>query len=262
MSELRILQRGLMDYLLGNDSGAEQWITDQPPLPVAQRLAIYGHAYTARLREALENDHEMLWCYLGDASFNRLSLEYIASHPSRITSLRHYADDLPDFLGREEPYSAFPVLSELAAFERCLLDVFDAADAYRADTKKLTEIPPDHWPGLVLIFHPSVQFFGSRWGAVAIWKALKADETPPPPAENEEQSWLVWRGADRLSQFLPLDEEETFLLQAAYEGTDFAGLCERLAERLDESRVSARMLEYLLAWLDQGLISHLSLRNN
>ncbi|MGB5557553.1 MAG: DNA-binding domain-containing protein, partial [Paracoccaceae bacterium] len=196
---LRELQLTVVNYLQLGDSSAERLVAEQPPLSAQDRLSIYGSAYTIRLRQALENDHEMLAWYLGDEQFSQLADGYIRKHPSTFTSLRNFGDALPVFLQQETPYDRLPALSELAVFERLMLDVFDAPDAKRAGLPELQVRPADSWPEMRIRFHPSVQLFQARSNAVLIWQALKASRSPPEAATNLPSSWLLWRGTDRLS---------------------------------------------------------------
>ena len=255
---LRELQRSIIKYLHYGDCSAKDLVAEQPPISAQARLSIYGNAYSIRLRQALETDHEMLAWYLGDDQFNALAAAYVQAHPSTFTSLRNFGDALPQFLQQNAPYNGLPVLSELAAFERMMLDVFDAPDADRAELSDLQARPPDTWPEMRIRFHPSVQLHQTHTNAVPIWQALKASQPPPEADIDQSSSWLLWRGTDRLSQFRSLTEIEFLLLDAAITGDDFAMLCERLIGLLPESEISEVVLNDLLRWLDQGLVRHLA----
>ena len=52
---LRELQRDMQRHLLGEASGVTAAIVDAPPLPAADRLAIYRNAYRVRLIDALHD---------------------------------------------------------------------------------------------------------------------------------------------------------------------------------------------------------------
>ena len=134
-------------------------------------LAIYVNAYSARLREALHNDHASLAMLMGEQAWHALVAGYIAAHPSRGPSLRQFGDGLPDFLRRDARYAATPLLAELADFERALLDSFDAADAPVADWADLLALPPARWPRLRPGFVPSLARRVTRTAAVETWKA-------------------------------------------------------------------------------------------
>ena len=223
-------------------------------LPPATGFGIYRHAYAARLREALENDHPILGRYLGDALWEQLCRDYTAAHPSRVRSLRDFGTALPDFLAHARPFAEYPVLAELGAFERRLLDSFDAADAGRLDVAALADLPAERWPNLRLRFHPSLQVLTVRLNSVEIWQALKRDDAPPAPEAAARPAWALWRSVDRVSRFrsLPVDEFEA--LQAFRDGDDFAVACERLAAHGPVDAVPARAFGLLQQWLKDGWI--------
>lgn len=251
------LEREFYAYLRGGPAEpVAARVAERGPASTAVRLGIYANAYSKRLTEALEADHEMLGHYLGDALWERMCSDYIAARPSRFRSLRQFGDALPGFLAAHEAFSQHPVVAELAAFERALLDAFDAADADRAAWADLLALPQAAWPGLRLGFHPSVRRLAAEWNGVPIWQALKAGREPPPATPTPGAAWLLWRDESRITQFRALAADENAALAAMLEaGADFAALCERLAEQHAAEQVPAQALELLQGWFDTGLVS-------
>jgi len=150
------------------------------------------------------------------------------------------------------------MVAELAAFERLLLDVFDARDASRVDHHALHVLAPERWPGLRLRFHPSVQLFVAQWNSVESWRAIQEGAEPPAASRKATQGcWLLWRGEDRLSQFHPIAPDEHAMMVGALHGESFAALCERMALRIAEHQVSGYALGLLQKWLSQGVIAAL-----
>lgn len=224
-------------------------------IPAATGIAIYRNAYAARLREALENDHPVLGRYLGDALWARMCDGYIAAHPSRVQSLRHYGESLPEHLADVEPFCASPQLAELARLERRLLDCFDAADADRADWRKLSAMPDADWPGLRLRFHPSVQYLQHAWNSIEIWNALKHDGEPPTAAP-EISDWLLWRDDERITRFRSMAFDESLAMRHFLHGGDFAGACDALLETHSPEAVPGVAIALLRQWCDESLIQY------
>jgi len=222
-------------------------------IPAATGIAIYRNAYAARLREALENDHPVLGRYLGDALWARMCDGYIAAHPSRVRSLRHFGESLPEYVANVEPFSASPQLAELARLERRLLDCFDAADADRADWHSLLEMPGADWPGLRLRFHPSVQVLEHAWNSIEVWNAMKQDDVPPV-AVPENSDWLLWRDDERITQFRWMTFDESIALRHFLHDGDFAGACEALLEVHPPEAVPGVAIGLLRQWFDEGLV--------
>jgi hypothetical protein len=141
----------------------------------------------------------------------------------------------------------------LAAFERRLLDGFDAADAERASWDEVVALAPENWPGLRVRFHPSVQPWQARFNSVEIWRALKGDQAPPAAARIDSD-WALWRDEQRITRFRSLEAIGRFALAHFLAGGDFAGLCERLAEWLDTDAIPATAIALLQRWSGEGWI--------
>lgn len=258
MSNLSAIQHRFMDYLLtGNVDPFIQDIAAKGGVSVDVRAQIYQYAYKQRLRETIETDHEMLGLYLGDEMFDAMVDHYVVQHPSQFYSLRDFTTQLPQFLEKHLPFSDYPILAEMARFERLLLDVFDALDAQVCSTQNLRDILPESWPEMKLRLHPSLQFFAADWNSVESWRALKAGDAPDPAVQQPGGQWLLWRGTDRLTQFRSLIPEEHSLLDAALHGANFATLCEMLGAERGEEDAPAAALNYLVNWLENGMITAL-----
>ncbi|MFZ1392480.1 MAG: putative DNA-binding domain-containing protein, partial [Dokdonella sp.] len=209
-----------------------------------------------RLREALEADHPLLALYLGDRLWAELCAGYIEAHPSQVRSLRHFGAHAPVWLTGNKPFSDHPAIGELAAFERELLDVFDAADAARVDWSVMQSFDTAAWPGVRLQFHPSVRLLATATNAVAIWRALKDGQSPPEAQPSTTPAYLLWRDVDRVSRFRPVDEVEQLALRSFLsDRQDFAIVCERLARIRAANEVPALALGFLRQWFDEGLIA-------
>lgn len=248
------LQAQMIDYLVDDKLSIAKQVVDHGEVSRDVRLHIYKNAYQARLKETIDNDHQMLGLYLGDDLFDEMVSGYIHAYPSQSTSLRHYADALPQFLREHKPFSEHPIISELAYFERLLMFAFDAKDVERFTREKLMETPPDDWPELVFRFHPSMQIAHFDYNAVESWQALKQEQAPAP-AIAKKNTWLLWRNHERLTQFRSLTLQENTLLDMMLQGANFASLCDFLLESTGQEDISQLALTYLLTWLDDGILA-------
>lgn len=262
MQALRDLQLRFIDYLTNDSADMVQMVRADNSDEGTLRLDIYRNAYRIRLRQVFETDHEILWTYLGDELFEQMVNGYIASHPSHFTSLRNFCDQLPDYLASTSPFDQHPIIAEIAAFERLLMDVFDAGEANRVGMTELRELSPDDWPAMRLRFHPSVQLLKTDWNSIESWKALRDDGTPPAASNAAAQHWLLWRDTDRLSQFRPIEEDEQALLAQAISGGTFSALCETLLNWYVVEQASVTGLQFITSWLEQGLISTIDADSN
>ena len=248
------LQHEFLQHLLEKESRIAENIATQGKVDVTTRLGIYGNAYKLRLKAAIENDHEILGIYLGDELFDLMAAGYTESKPSHYTSLRDFCNHLPAYLKNTQPFSNTPIISEIADFERKLLDAFDAANASSGSTTALSAIPQHQWPEMKVRFHPSMQIFSSNWNSVQSWQALKAEKTPPA---QEEQSayWLIWRNHERITEFrsLPLDEQA--MLNGFLHGENFAQICTTLLDHHAEEEVAQNALKHIVSWLEIGIVT-------
>ena len=221
-------------------------------------LAIYQNAYGARLREVLENDYPQLGKYLGDDLWGQLCAGYISAYPSNVRSLRDFGASLPRFLATSEPFSNNPQIAELAAFERRLLDCFDAADAPLATWQSLLTTPPEQWPNLCPQFHPSAYLHHAQWNTVEIWRALKAEpkdsDNGPPELCAARADWLLWRDCEQVTRFRSLGTDEAQAYAHFCAGGNFASVCEVLQERHQAEAVPGVALGLLQSWCMEDLI--------
>ena len=253
MSALAALQKDFLRALTGAPSGVAAALDGRRGIAPELGLQIYVHAYSARFREALENDHALLARYLGDELWQALVTGYIAAHPSQQTSLRYFGAALPDFLRKNAAFNTHPVLAELAAFERSLLDSFDAAEAPIASWQDLLDTPPSQWPQLRPGFAPSLCRLHLRLNTVEIWLALKAD-CRPPAVTKLAGDWVIWRDAEQVTRFRSTDLQESVLLDHFLAGGDFAGACEALQRWHPASDVPSLALQALHRWCGEGWI--------
>src|ERR1700744_2592751 len=152
-SSLRELQRDLQRHLLGEQSAVTSAIVDAPPLPAVERLAIYKNAYRVRLIDALHETYPVLHGLIGDELGVDLGEAFVGAHPSPYRSIRWYGRELASFMAATPPFDPSPILSEMAALEWTLSEVFDAEDAEPIRRSALGTVLPDAWSGLRFIFH-------------------------------------------------------------------------------------------------------------
>ncbi|WP_394389055.1 putative DNA-binding domain-containing protein [Shewanella woodyi] len=264
MTSLKQTQALFMAYILSDkESDADQddkfsafssIITAKSEEDGKTRLGIYASAYRLRLIETIETDHEILGVYLGDELFDKMAQAYINAHPSSFRSLRHFCDALPQFLSDDSFFSQYPILSNIAAFERRLLNAFDAEEQPRASFIELEQLAPEHWPESQFRFHSSVQIFQCQSNAVESWQALKNEQVPPQPDYSIASAWLLWRGEERLTEFISLTEYQLVLLEGFIKGKTLAQQCEIMLNYFDEEQAPVKVLQAIRAWFDMGII--------
>lgn len=224
------------------------------------RLAIYRHAFRARLTAALRENFPVLHQVLGDEAFDEVALGFIAAHPSRQPSIRWFGEELPAHLqvlvGADQlPHASLP---DIARMEWALGTAFDAAENAPLSVEQLLAVPPEAWPELRFSAHPSLRLIALDWAVEPLWQALSSsDEAETAAPQAQPHHLLVWRSRDE-TLWRSLEPYEADLLDAALAGMRFAELCERAAtEKGDQAPAS--VASYLRQWVEAGLLSGSSL---
>ncbi len=232
----------------------------QPP-----RLAIYRHAYRARLVAALADNYTVLQRALGDEAFEALGQAYVDACPSRRPSIRWYGDRLADFMTTREDLVPHAALVDIARMDWALREAFDAADAASVEPAALATLPAEAFATLRLAFHPSLRQVALQWAIEPVWRALRAhdpDGDEPEPEVPEPQAHahvlLAWRQGLE-TQWRALPALEAMLLQQAIEGAPFAALCEHAAEAFDgdADQAAVAAASALQQWLQDGIVTAL-----
>lgn len=229
----------------------------------ATGLAVYRHAYRARLAEALADNYTVLARALGDDGFDTLARAYIAAHPSRHPSIRWFGHELADFMAAASddlvPHAS---LVDFARMDWALRGAFDAADAPLLDAATLAALSPDGWAGLVLHLHPSAQRVRLGHAIEPAWRVLRewvpesgTGQPDLPEPQPHDHMLLAWRqeGETRWRSLEPL---EAALLDAVAAQAPFAVLCERAADELGDAEAAApAVIGALQRWLADGLLA-------
>lgn len=231
----------------------------------ATGLAVYRHAYRARLVAALTDNFTVLARALGDEAFDALGRAYLDARPSQHPSIRWFGHELADFMATADdelvPHAS---LADFARMDWALRAAFDAAEAPPLDPATLAALSPDDWAGFVLHLQPSVQrvtlahAIEPAWRVLREWEPESGDDQPelPEPVPHEHVL-LAWRPGLQ-TRWRSLEPLEAALLDAVAMGAPFALLCERAAAELGDAEAAApAVIGALQRWLADGLLRSL-----
>lgn len=256
MLSLKLVQQAFTEHVMTKNNVIAEYITGTRNVPRERRLDIYRNAYRERLIETLGSDYEVLAKLLGQDAFRRLSTVYIDKNPSRYYSLRWFGKELSLFLDYSPENGTHDWEAEMACLEWTFIEAFDAANTPAITEKDAAAIPPDQWPTLTAIFHPSVHVIRLWWNTLELWHTAKNDEQPAAPVRLDQcHHCLLWRN-NLVTQFRSLQADEAIALSAALNGSNFSEICGALAEELhDHEQVPIKAAGYLKSWLASGMLT-------
>jgi hypothetical protein len=258
MAKLADIQTQFMSLLQNKPNNLIGHITNEGQLNADERLSIYTSAYKIRLTQVIEQDHEQLGKYLGDDLFDLMVKGYLKDYPSSNNSLREFSQNLPEFLQNSAPFKDHAILSDIAQFERLLLQAFDASDDKVLSSDSLESIAQNDWPLLTLNLHTSANLITFSTSAVESFQALKNDVLPPKATVDKPRFWLVWRNLEKVTEYKKLTNEEYNLLSLITQKHNFSHLCQSLIGVHPPESIAAVLIQYINVWLSLGLLKSFS----
>lgn len=259
LSALAAVQHALQSFVLSGAPDIHSQVARSGQGTPKERLQIYAEGYRLRLVEALEHDFPALHRALGPKGFGQMGRVYIEAFPSQRRSVRWLGEYLATFLRSNRPFSEQPWLSELAAFEWALSTAVDAGNSTTVGVETIAALPPEAWPAMRLVFHPSVQRLDLQWNVAVLRRSVDEGRSLEKPLRGAGPlSWVVWRPVLE-PHYRSLEADEAWAVDAARVGGSFEEICAGLCEWLDAQHVSLRAAGLLKGWVTDGLISQVLL---
>ena len=259
------------------DAGAvEEVVTRSKALTAAERLAIYGSAYYARLLECLREEYPATAHALGEETFDAFAAAYLQHYPSRSYTLCRLGANFPHFLTetrppREEgePEVSWPeFLADLAAFEWVFSEVFDGpgVEGGRSgvtrpllDEAKVRAVPPERWAEARLTAVPCLRLLALRFPVQDYYAEVRAEKSPslPPPAET----YLALARRHYVVHHYPLSAPEYRLLNALVAGRSVGEAIEEAARLpgADLDHLAANLHDWFRRWAALGFFESVAL---
>jgi len=284
-SRLRELQRltaqAIFRPLTPRDNIQRAWIDGRPMKQVAaefikpndrltsiERLEIYNRQYWFRVLDCLYDDYPGLRAILGDNSFYKLRIAYLAKYPSASFSLRNLGSRLEQFL-REEPRWIRPreeICLDMARFEWAQIVAFDGEARAPLVTDELLRKNPAK---LRLAIQPYITLLEMQYPlddfVLAVKKrsaAMRSEAsnamegqhteraTRRPRLPRREQVFLAVHRFDNDLYYKRLRPEQYRLLAALRDGATLQAACEAaLRDKGDES-FAAEIQGWFQNWME------------
>jgi uncharacterized protein (UPF0276 family) len=244
------LQRDWVSSILQPDLTLDAPIMSH--LHAGHHFEVYHHAYTARLAEALADTFEKTMLYMGRTLFEGHAQQLALHAPPKVNNLNDYGFELIAAL--KAAYPQQPVLSELAALEWALRDVFDAADEPTLSQSSVSHDTELQWLHRLspLVQHACLLPVTTQ--VTLIWNAIHQDAEVPEVQAVRAPTWLlVWRRGLQPS-FLSVGGTEARLLELMLSGLSIAQAHEQCAD-LIQTEDGQFMATCLQRWLELGWLS-------
>ena len=243
----------------------EQIVTRSNALTALQRLAIYGHAYFARLQECLRAEFPVLLHALGEELFNFFTFEYLKVYPSRSYTLNQLGENFPRYLAETRPGGDLPpnareswpdFIIDLAALERAFSEIFDGLgvedrqilDADRLlETKQLREVRLS--PVVCL------KLFSFRYPVSQYFRAVRNQEDPDLPQPDDTFLAMTRRSYTVLIH--ELTGRQYDLLRALVAGQSLNQGVDALAKTTgdDSQKLINASLGWIKDWAEKGFFA-------
>ena len=189
-----------------------------------ERLAVYQHAYVARLLEVLRELFPCTRFTVGDDLFDQFAAGYLRRYPPTSYTLGRLADHWVDYLDQTKPADADwgKFVVEVARLEQAIDRVFDGPGP---EALPQFSLPSDAGGDLKLTFVPGLEVHAFQFPVSAYFTAWKAGQQPAWPDCGEQFIALYRR--DYIVRRHELSREQFELLSALKRGSS---LVESLAE--------------------------------
>jgi hypothetical protein len=214
-----------------------------------ERLAVYQHAYVARLLEVLR---ELLPCTrfaLGDELFDAFAIGYLEKHPPRSYTLDRLADRLVEYLEATRPVDWGGFVVELVRLELAIDRIFDGPGP---EGMQPFELPPSAGGGLRLKFVPGFELFSFASPVSLYYTDWKSGRNPPWPEEGRQFVALFRR--DYVVRRFELTEGQFGVLSALASGSTLRESVEAVGER-GESLTEEQIRRWFSQWAVAGFFA-------
>ena len=253
-TSLQTVQAQWTDYILDRNPTVGSTERSAVSGCSAPRMAIYHHAYRARLTEVLTDSFAKTALYMGTEAFDDQAQAFVVQVPPSTRSLNRYGDAFPAHLARSYPHN--PELHELAQLDWDLRTRFDSAHAPALDAAAVQAADPalsQTWLNWKHPLHPSLLLRCVTSNVVQIWRAIDDDaEVPEVQTLDEPKTLAVWRKGQQ-PHFQTLDADMATFVRQLEGGSSIECAADALAgtAQLPDPK---RLAGWLQAWLVDGLL--------
>jgi hypothetical protein len=243
----------------------QKLIEGSASLSGAERLAIYGRAYFARLADCFRAEFPCLLQLLGEELFGQFVTTYLHRHPPRSYTLHHLAKHFPKYLAETRPDAGAPpeeredwpdFIIDLAVLERTFVEVYDGPGAEDLPPVSALEILGLSTENLVrsrFMLAPCVRLMAFRYPVHGYFSAVRKNRQPLVPAPAD--SFLAVTRSDYIVRFLDLSRPQYEILDGLLAGLSVEQAGARAAQSTGQSPevINPQLRDWLCQWANLGL---------
>jgi hypothetical protein len=181
---------------------------------------------------------------------------YVDQKPSQHFSINVFGDNIPSFLEYTEPYSHRLELAEMAKFEFALNKAIHTLNAPVLLPQDMAQISQEKWADTKITPHPSVQILTLQWNVPELWRPAFEKEPLPELKQIGPMAWLVWQ-KDINTYYVSLSPQDSFIMESLKNDFCVAQICEGLCQWMGEEEVPQYLVQTILNWLHDKLLSKL-----
>jgi hypothetical protein len=205
----------------------------------------------AQLTGYLANELGLLYGYLGDITFNKLTRDFVRAYSERSIDPAAVKKKLLKHIGAQPLVQRNPEILELADLELALNFALNVPDEKLLRIDEFDRQTSANWEAVIFNVVSSAQILIFKQNTTSIWSAMKCEERPPKPhLLDAPQNLLVWRQGDA-PRFRLLGRNEAFLLTLVSQKTN---LRDALLKMNSETATAEELLNYVRGWVEAELI--------
>jgi hypothetical protein len=243
----------------------EKLIAPSSSLSSAERLAIYGRAYFARLTDCFRAEFPCLLYALGDELFTQFVSAYLQQYAPQSYTLHHLAKHFPEFLAESRPDAAAPpekreswpdFIIDLATLERAFVEAYDGQGAEALPLLSPLQILGSgnrQFTRMRFMPIPCLKLLAFRYPVRAYFAAARENRKPLLPAPAD--SFLAISRKDYVVRFVDLSRAQYEILKALLANLPVGEAAIQAAQvtGLAQESLNLQMRDWLCQWANNGL---------
>lgn len=239
---------------------AETHLSGNERLSPVEQLEIYREQFFLRHTDSLVEDFPGVGGILGQAAWDELVWDYLATVPPTSYDLAELGADLPNFIATRAGLEPRELLVDMATLEWNHVIVFSAPDRPRLDPAKLASVPEGAWESARLVPDPGLRLQRVRYPVVALRRRLLAarDEhaNEPVALPDPEPACLAVHRRERLIHHDVLEAAAYELLLAIIDAEPLGRACETAAGRagIALEELGHRLEGWFGEWAGRGYV--------